>query len=262
MKLDSISSLVEILPFYGELDEGYRIMGMINLRTQQIWNKWRTPLGKIIKRKVIQIKQRNVFKFLLEDSEESNELLSIFKIESVEIKALEEYISFIDWINRCKYISLVKIKNLYLHLSSKDNFDWTYEEACTEIIYEDKDREVDAEYNKLIELIYSKNVNIENVKSFLYSGEIKNRKINFLDRAIILIKESVKHEHFIELKEKINDLNVKVNKVWVVLDSNKCYDLTSAFYSFLQNLEGLDLKSIELIVNSAGKNNTITWDLF
>ena len=262
MKLDWISTLAEVMSYYGTLDQAYRLIRAININTHNIWEKWNSKLSQFIKRKSIQIRQSNIIKLLLSEEEKVIKLLSIFTIESVEIKTLEEYISFIDWINKSKNINLVKIKNLYLHLSSKDNFDWTYKEASTEIIYDDKDREVDEEYNKLVELINSKNVDIENVKSFLYSGEIKNRKIKFFDRAIILIKDSTIDILFIELKERINDLNVKVNNVWVVLDSRCYYNSAGVYNSLLQNFDGLHLKWIELIVKSTNQSNIITWDSF
>ena len=189
MRLDTLSSLAEIMPFWGTLDQTYKIIGALNKRTQEIWKKWRVQFGRIIKRKETQMKINSFLKLIWKNDQEIILVFSIFKISEIEIKTIDHYIEFSNCISKWSYIDLVQIKDAYLYLSKSDNFDSTYKRIWTRKAYNEEDRKVDAEYNKLIEIINQSHLHIDHINSYLYIDELQSRDILFIDKLVYILDE-------------------------------------------------------------------------
>ena len=90
MKLDSISVISEISPYFGYLDDAFRLMKKLNMKTNKDWNKTSYQLSKHIKRKTFSIQNFRRADF-------SSIMLKVpivhmlFKIEEVLIDDEEKY---------------------------------------------------------------------------------------------------------------------------------------------------------------------------
>ena len=90
MKFDSISTIAEILPYYGNLDNAYRLMRKWNITTNRLWDKTWNELSKYIKRKRITFNRRNLrnvvnifLKYTL--------TLSLFRLNIIKVKNEDQY---------------------------------------------------------------------------------------------------------------------------------------------------------------------------
>ena len=114
--------------------------------------------------------------------------LSIFEVLEIVIKSVDEYWSFTDKIKEWEIVEMIKIRDLKVALSTKDDFNWTYQNACSKIVYDNNDRLLDQHYNELVETISKLTLNVEWIRSFLYIDEIKNRNISYVDRIVVFLK--------------------------------------------------------------------------
>ena len=261
MKLDSISSLVEILPFYGTLDEAYWMMGMMSRTTQDIWDKCKTKIGKIVNRKRVKMDLYSFNWIIDEEHSEGLIMISIFEINELTIRTIEEYKMLTKILNNCKVIDGMKINELRLCLSSQDNFSWTYTQAWTQTVYTEEDRIIDAEYNLLVEAIEKINLNVRTINSILYSNEIKNRDIKYLNRVAILINEDEKDNNTIEqIKNVIEKIGININWYCFILNSAKWFNIKSKVHPNKTIFEKHPWKWIEIYWNSQLQNNIVSWD--
>ena len=260
MKLDAISTLAEVMPYYGTLDKVYRLMGAMNIRTRKTWKEWRVQFGRIIKRNTIEIHRKSIIRYLLSCNNIHILILSLFKINEIYIKGIGDYQKFIEWIEKCTSINLIQIKDLYLYLSKKDNFNCSYENACSEIAYGEQDRRIDIEYNRLIESIEQLNLHIDNINSFLYSNELSNRNIRFVNRIIYIFGRDYPSIKLKEVKEIIKWKGIKVNKISILLNHDKAFKIEKKYSSVLSSLNDLKLDLIEVYVSSGFGETMISAD--
>ena len=260
MKISKLGLLAEVMPYYGTLDEVYKLMGTMNRDTQKTWEKWRVQFGRITKRKTVTLTQNNFFKLLCSNDKEADIIFSIFKINEIEIKSIEQYKMFIECINKCNINKLVCIKNLYLHLSKHDNFNCSYAEACTKIVYDEEDRMIDTEYNRLLEMIEGNEFYIENIESYLYSDEIENRKISYLKRVIFVHREGNLKYLLSELANIIIRKKFKGAWLWILWLYNTFWILKNKKTLAFSSLTNLKLEHIEIYVSSKYTENMISSD--
>ena len=255
MKIDTISSLAEVMPYYGTLDEVYKLMGWWCIRTKNIFEKWRVQIGKIIKRKWIDLDLNTLWDYFQRYNQEIDLILTVFAINRIQIKNKTDYESFIFGLTNFKHIKIVKIKQINMYLSSKDDFSITYENIWNKIVYNDDDRSLDELYNKAITTIKQLNMNVESIKSFLFLEELENRKIISLDRVIAIISEEMDVKSFTEYLNKIKTKAISINITWLIVNSKewlKTYQLTFPHIRIFWNMKW---NSFEIFVNSQFEKN-------
>ena len=257
MKFDSLSTLAEVMPYFGTLDQTFVLMKSMSIKSNSIWDKWKTQFSKIIKRKTIELDFNNFLKIITTKDKFLHLLLCLFEVSEVIIKSEEEYKAFIEKISKWQFASLIKIRDLKAALSAKDDFHWTYQRACTKIEYNKNDRQLDQHYNELERTISKLNLSVGWLRSFLYIHEVKNRNISYVDRVIVIISENMDVNKIKNQLSEIKTKNIKVNCFWFVLDSSETFKIENEVFPHKQILENLKCKSIEVFVNSEFSKNII-----
>ena len=186
MKLDWISALAEIMPFYGTTDQSWRLMRRINKKTMQIWTNWSATFGIITKNKRVDLGLIGLFKLMKLNSVENAFELTSFEIDWIQLWNIKEYTLFRKIIDACKFRDLIRINKLQLFLSKKDKFTYTYKEIWLGQEYTEEDRNFDVEHNKTVELIKNLNLNIRNIETYIHIEELMNRTIKRIDRIFFI----------------------------------------------------------------------------
>ena len=198
MKIDSLSSLAEVMPYYGTFDEVYRLMRSFSIKTKNIFEGWKTIFGQVIIRKKIKLDIITLFEYMSIYNTIIKLILSMFEVYIIEIKTKVDYEKFISKVKEFQDIQHIKINQINMCLSTKDDFSITYESIWNQIVYNDDDRSLDELYNKAINTIKQLNINVESIKSFLFLEELKNRKIISWDRVIAIISEEMDSTSFLK----------------------------------------------------------------
>ena len=230
MKIDSISSLAEILPFFGTLDEGYKIVRMMNRTTWDIWSNCKAKIGKVVKRKWVKMEFESFVRTIEDENSDSMMLVEVFEIDRITVKTIDDYRVFREILEQCKVVGVIKIRDLMLSLSKFDDFKWTYGYAWIQREYDKEDRMIDEEYNLLISTIKKLKLNVESINSFLYLNELKNRNLTFLSRILVLIGDDENDENSIEQIMKIIKQNFRIPWFCIILDSEKWFDIEKKVY--------------------------------
>ena len=157
MRLDSVSSIAEITPYYGTLDETFRMMNTLWMRTRKMWNNWKLQLQKNIQRKGTEwgLRYTSRLNMLLK-----NPFLSmLFHDDYLCASSEKEYKSLMIFLNQIKEPQMLTFMKLYL--SSKRDFSITFStiedyrivnELCFSKHYTqtiDKMKEIKADYYKV-----------------------------------------------------------------------------------------------------------------
>ena len=259
MRFDSLSTLAEVVPYFGTLDQTFVLMKSMNINSSSIWDKWKTQFSKITKRKTIELDFNNFWKIITAKDKFLHMFLCLFEVSEIIIKSIEEYKIFIEKIGKWQFANLIKIRDLKAALSTKDDFHWTYQRACTKIEYDDNDRLLDQHYNELERTISKLNLSVDWLRSFLYIDEVKNRNISCVDRVVVFISENMDVNKIKNQLSEIETKNIKVNCFWFVLDSSETFETKNKVFPHKQILENLESKSIEVFVNSQLNKNIIAF---
>ena len=259
MRLDSLGILSEVIPYFGTLDQSFKLMSMMSIRSKGIWDSWKEQFDRVVKRKTIDI-DFNSFWSIIASDKYFKLFLCLFEVSEVIIRSVREYKTFIEKISEWQKISLIRIRDLKAALSTEDDFHWTYQSACTKIEYDDNDRLLDQHYNELEQTISKLNLIVGWLRSFLYINEIKNRNISYVDRIVVFISENMDVNKFKNQLSEIETKNIKVNWFWFVLDSNETFKIKNEVFPHKQIFKNLKCKSIEVFVNSEFNKNIIASD--
>ena len=250
----------EVMPFYGTLDRIFILMNSISDKANRIWRKRKSEFCRTVKRKMINISFASFLQLIEDCNQRSLLFLSLFEVLEITIKSVEDYSSLFAKIKKCSICELIKIRSLKPALSSKDDFNWTYEKACHPIKYYESYREFDLKYNSLIKTLDRLNLNISRIDSFLYLDEFKNRYVGYLGRLIVVISDDMDLNSF---KEKINMVNIKnieINWFSFIFDINSKLNIANQVSPYSVIFEELYCKRIEFFVNSEFQSNIIAWD--
>ena len=248
------------MPYFGTLDKTFVLMKSMNIKSRSIWNKWKTQFSKITKRKTIEFDFNSFLKIITTKDKFLHLFLWLFEVPEIIIKSVDEYKAFIEKISKWQFSNLIKIRDLKAALSTKDDFHWTYQRACTKIEYNKNDRLLDQHYNELEQTISKLNLSVGWLRSFLYIGEVKNRNISCVDRVVVFISENMNAKRLNEQLSEIETKNIKVNSFWFVLDSNETFEIKNKVFLHKQIFENLKCKFIEVFVNSQSNKNLIASD--
>ena len=254
MKLDSLSSLAEIMPFYGTLDQVWRTMRLMSIKSKMNLNDWKVMIGRIVKRKKINISFTSFLKVLDKEDEDLLRKIELYEIDLVRVSTLENYRLLNKSLEKSKVKHFLKINRLQLSLWINDDFDMTYERAWRILEYTDEDRKIDKEYNRTIELI--EDLNIESLESFLYLNEIKKRKIKYLDRAILFINENMDPNEFDREIITLEQTDITLNKICWVLSIYDSLNFKKDEFSHIKWFKKeLPWELIEIFANSKTQEN-------
>ena len=259
MKFDSLSTLAEVMPYFGTLDKTFVLMKSMNIKSRSIWDKWKIQFSKIMQRKAFELDFNSFQRIITTNDKFFHTFLWLFEVSEIIIKSVAEYKAFIEKISKWQFASLIKIRDLKAALSTKDDFHWTYQRACTKIEYDDNDRLLDQHYNELEQTISKLNLSVGWLRSFLYIGEVKNRSISCVDRVVVFIGENMDANKFKEQLSEIETKNIKVNCFWFVFDSSETFKIENEDFPHKQIFENIKCKSIEVFVNSQFNKNIIAF---
>ena len=259
MRFDSLSTLAEVMPYFGTLDQTFVLMKSMSINSSSIWDKWKTQFSKQIKRKAFELDFNSFQRIITTKDKFLHLFLCLFEVSEVIIKSEDEYKIFIEKISKWQFASLIKIRDLKAALSTKDDFHWTYQRACAKIEYDDNDRLLDQHYNELEQTISKLNLSVGWLRSFLYIDEVKNRNISCVDRVVVIIGENMNVNRFKKKLSEIETKNIKVNWFWFVLDSSKTFETQNFIFTNYQIYENLKCKLIEVFVNSEFNTNIIAY---
>ena len=262
MKIASLSTVAEVMPFYGTWDQVYKFMGRWWIKTREIFNSCRVRFGKITKRKQIPLDLDLFLEYIEFYDDDIKTILSIFEVSWVKIKEKSDYEALIEKLNKFKDIGIIWINKMEMHLSSKDNFSISYENVWTKIEYDEDDRNIDETYNNAIEKIKALELNVKSIWSFLYLEEVKNRKVKTWDRVIAFISEEMDVKSFTEHINQIRKKSISINKIWLILRFDEWINTENKYFSHLKSFINMPWKSVEVFVNSQLKLNIIAWDFF
>ena len=279
MKLDSISALSEIAPYYGKLDDVFRLMKKLNINTNQMWETTWVQLSKKINRNLISFKWRSRKEFV-EIPLERPLLFTLFKTSVINIQKEEEF----NWlIELYENIENPKMLSMPLGLSLRTCLDTN----MTLQNYQEYFKETDLDnldlYNKVVEIAIKRGIDLNDIYSFVYLNDLSRLKDVQYIRIIVIIwnQESdadliIKNwTDFYESKE------VDFKRVWLIWDGMWIKDFIKIF-SILCNkkfetgvITKRDWKQLALFldeINSLQVNNSyfkmgddnefVIWELF
>ena len=112
MRLESLSSIAEITPYYGTLDEVFRLMNTLWMKTRKIWTESKVQLQKDIYRKEI---NWGIYNDIRSDFLLKNQLtLMLFDDMKLQAQNEAEYKTLINLIDEVKEPEMISAFDLYL----------------------------------------------------------------------------------------------------------------------------------------------------
>ena len=250
MKFDAISTCAEVTPYYGTLDEVYKLMKWWNIKARDTFNNWVIQFGRIIKRRQFDINLSTFFDYLDNYSEKVKLILSIFEINKIEIRTKDEYKMFISKLIMFKDVEIIKINKINMWLSSKDDFTISYENACRRIEYNDEDRSLDEFFNEATETIKQLKLNVRSMNSFIYLEELSKRKVNFWDKVIAVISDNMDSKSFASDIDLIRKNKQNINKIWLISECYQWFKIHQRVFPHKDLFINMPWKSVNVFVNS------------
>ena len=227
MKLDSISALSEIAPYYGKLDDVFRLMKKLNINTNQMWETTWVQLSNEINRKKISFGWGSRKEFV-EIPMKCPLLLTLFETTIVEIQKEEE----LNWlIELYENIENPKMLSMQLGLSLRTCLDTditlqNYREYIKETDFDNLDL-----YNKVVEIATKRGINLNDIYSFVYLDDLPRLKdVQYIKFIVIIWNQEsdvgliIKNwTDFYESKE------VDFKEVWLIWDGMWIKDFIKIF---------------------------------
>ena len=172
MKLDSISALSEIAPYYGKLDDVFRLMKKLNIKTNRMWETTWVQLSKEINRNLISFKWESRKEFV-EISLERPLLLTLFETTVINIQKEEK----LNWlIELYENIENPKMLSMPLGLSLRTRLDTYMTLGDYQEYIEDTDLDNLDLYNKVVEIAIKRGINLNDIYSFVYLNDLSRLK--------------------------------------------------------------------------------------
>ena len=277
MRFDAISAVSEILPFYGKLDEAYRLLRRLNRRTNGIWKSTHHELSKHLKRKSVAIGADNE-KQLLEYPLKNQMMLILFSAGNLKINTEEKYkwlIKLLEGVEDPKMLRVTFALNLSLkrdahmiysnYYQYRDFSDFAYLKLYTEVIKIALAKEIPLssfyaflfihEVLDIKDIAYIKNVvvpcrsdsNSEDLIK-IWSEFIENKPFNF--DSVKLVWNDMKLENFCDVFKVISN-----SKVSIEIISAKT---NLQFVDFLQEIA--DKKCSSALYKFSSEDEYILWN--
>ena len=172
MKLDTISTIAEIAPFYGELDEVYKLMKRLCIQTNQMWDTVWVQLSKITNRKCTSLYWE--WKEYVEILIKCPLILTLFDLSSFEINSEVEYELISKLLFDFKNPQMIHM-NLGLCLSC--DRDTLLKSSNYKDYIKFSDFELLDLYNNIIKIAQERWIDLKNIKSYAFINEIESLKI-------------------------------------------------------------------------------------
>ena len=246
MRLESLSSMAEITPYYGTLDEVFRLMNTLWMKTRNIWNKSKIQIQRDVERKSISWGISNPIRYDLLIKNQ----LTLMLFEDVELEAQNEaeYETLINLIDEVKEPEM--ICTLCLYLSPTRDFDITLE---TYKEYQDNnDLNLIELYNQTIKKMKEKRMNCSKVWSYVFAEELPSiYGWEFIKIVIFVWTDSSQSDNFIQVwnqYRKSSQCEIgRIYLVWIGMSSEE----------FNKLLSSIDHSVIKIISSYKHRSNLI-----
>ena len=265
MKIDWISTLSEIAPYFGHLDDTYRLMRKLNTTTSEMWNKTCYKLSELVERKSINCSfsnQKEIIKFPLRfplaiilyrwnpadiNTEEKLKLL----------KQLFQEFEAPKMINTVFGLNLFKERDTCIKISN-------YKEHMKdlELWYLDI-------YNTIIETAIKREIDLRNIYSYIFIHEITLLKdVQYIRSIIFPWSENADVDWMIETWDQFVELkSFKYEEVKLVWDGINIDHFMKIFQKLWDQkikwdiIIKKDFKFLELLLKKCGNLPGISGEL-
>ena len=226
MKLDSISALSEIAPYYGKLDDVFRLMKKLNIKTNRMWETTWVQLSKEINRKKISFDWRSRKEFVGIPLK-CPLLLTLFETSVINIQE-EEF----NWlIELYENIENPKMLSMELGLSLRTRLDAYMTLKDYQEYIEDTDFDNLDLYNKVVEIAIERGIYLNDINSFVYFDDLPRLKDVKYIKFIVIIWNQESDVDLI-IKNWINfyeSKEVDFKEVWLIWDGMWIKDFIKIF---------------------------------
>ena len=233
MKLQSLSALAEILPYYGTLDRVFLLVKTLCLESNKIWEKTKTVLKFNIKRKEItwDLEENYQYKMLIENPT----ICDLFSFQCFKNENEENYLKWSNFIDK---LLCPEMSNIYFacSLSPSRDFEVTIStlsqyKSHTELSYLQQ-------YNGLNSKLMMLKIDISKVFSFVFAEELP------------LIYESI-HVYLVIFVWDKNVSYTDLIKLW-----SNFWTFSNCNVTLIQIVwQGMEAKSLEKLINSIDHDN-------
>ena len=244
MKFDSISTVTEILQFYGKLDEVYRLLRRLNRSANEIWYSNCYEISKHLKRKSVVIGTENK-KQLAEYPLKNQLTLIMFTTKTLYIDTEEKYWWLIELLEGVKDPKMLKI-DIRLSLSQNRN---------TQMMLSNYKQYIDYNeftylelYRRVIKIASNKEIPYETFNSFIFIHEASEIKdIKYIKFIVIPCRSEDNSETLIktwnEFTENRSFKFDSVKLIWNDMKLDRFWDLFKAISSSKVNIEIISSKN-------------------
>ena len=168
MILDSISTIAEITPYYGNLDDVYRLLKRLNIKTSKVWEATWITLSKRISRKKIELGCDSKISFV-DIPLEFPLILTLFQPKIINITNEEEYEWVIELFEKFEYPKMI---NMYLSLNldkDRDNLAdlSNYREYMIEWNFS-----LLSLYRNVVKIAIKRGIDLKWIKIFVFINEV------------------------------------------------------------------------------------------
>ena len=206
MKIDSISTISEIVPYFGYFDDTYKLMKRLNRATNKMWNKTWNKLSELVNRRKIDISWeiREEFvdlhlKFPL--------FLALFDSDPVDIHNEEKYEWLIELFKNFEFPKLIKVK-FGLRLCKDGDTFMTFTDYSNWL--NQKEFSYLKLYNILMDIAINKEITFSCISSYIFINEISSitnakyvksiifpwKKENQAESMIKILKDFIERKQF------------------------------------------------------------------
>jgi hypothetical protein len=195
MKFDCIDTISEIIPYFGKLDEVFKICTSCTKTTWVIWHEYKDLLEhQGIARKTITFQDNMDFYSSLQFIYNDEFIMDLFEFEKITISQLNIYTGFSDFLDDKNVAKRLHINKLQLKLSKYDDFEMNLADSEIGQTYREEDEEIDKMYNMIIDKILKLKINVKQVISYLFLDQLQNRKLSYIQNLIIPVNDITKVE--------------------------------------------------------------------
>ena len=282
MKLDWISTISEITPYLGELDDTFRLMRRLNRCTSDMWEKTWVKLTKNIKRKLIYFELESM-KILDDFHWRILLVLSLFRTTPILITSNYQY----RWlIKLLKNFENPKMMQIQLYLSLEDNKSIQMRLTDYKKYIDQVDNSYLKMYNKVVQHIIDTDFDISFVESFAFINKawhlsdvkyikhilfpcnkesdtesmlnawkefIDSNKFNY--KNVILIWDDMEYAKFMQIYNVLMKQNIEIQ----IVSTKKLNELAKVIgisFNFLKNNVTIKMGDDEFIVFDWSQNSS------
>ena len=247
MRLEALSSIAEITPFYGTLDEVFILMNTLWKKTRKMWDSCKFQLQKNIQRKMI---YWGIDGPTLKEIQIKNHFITmLFNDGRLEVSNEEEYKAFMNFIETVKEPKMISLIDLYLW--SSQDFSMTL--STINICKKKWELNLLDNYNEAIKKMNEIGIDLTNVWSYVFVEELSNLyEWEFINTVLFYWTEFTKSTKLIDIWNRFIETNKwKVNEICLIWKG-----MSKSEFSKLIN--SIDSKSICIFSSYSINNNIIS----